>query len=636
MSIRKHILSALVFVLVLTFISFGTSIYYLNKIGSTSTQILQEDYQSVKAAEELIISLSKLDRALVMLCLDSTSTVEEKVLLKIVNSEQSIITNYLSSIHKNIRGEEPRQLYEKLEENYEHYERSLGQIPVTYDRDQLYLSVLRWQSEMLRSNCSDIVEMHHASLKEKNEALQKLYLKAKINTFLASILVLLVIGVILDKVPNWIIRPIGELTEKVKRLVSDSKVNEENIQITSDHDLEELTRSIKLAGQRIKESEEKILLITENLYDIIFFTKPDGEIFYTTPSIQPVVGYTPKEITGMSVRELLHPDDVKPVEANIRLKKNSEVRVKTKRNRYPWLEVNQTLHKNENGEVLYIQYTARDISKRKSAAERIRRALVREKALNEKLTQANHELDKFVYSASHNLRSPLTSMMGLLSLLKLASRKQERNELIEKVEDSVFKLDETIKEIIDYSRNGRMGLEIGPVNFEEIIVETIRDLQYLQNQERAVDISYQIKPKVKCISDSSRIKMVFVNLVSNAIKYHNPDESKPTLQITVSQNKGKTKVMFKDNGVGIKEEQQDRIFDMFYRASEQAYGAGLGLYITKSAIEKIEGEVIVNSAHQKGTTITIIIPSLETTIKSSNKDRSSEISLPRAPEIEKS
>jgi len=636
MSIRKHILSALVLVLALTFISFGTSIYYLNKIGSTSTQILQEDYQSVKAAEELIISLSKLDRALVMLCLDSTSATEEAILLKIINGEQSVITTYLSAIQENIRGEESRQLYVKLQESYDRYEGSLNQVPTTHDQDQLYLSVLRWQNEVLRSNCADVVEKHHASLKEKNEALQKLYLKAKINTFLASILVLLVIGVVLDKVPDWIIRPIGELTEKVKRLVqNDSKVEEEDIEISSDHDLEELTNSIKLAGQRIKESEEKILLITENLYDIIFFTKPDGEIFYTTPSIQRVIGYTSEEITGMPVREFLHPDDVKQAEAAIRLKTNSEIRIKTKRNRYLWLEVNQTLHKNNNGEVLYAQYTARDISKRKKAEERIRSALISEKALNEELTRTNHELDKFVYSASHNLRSPLTSMMGLLSLVRLATRKQERNELVEKMEESVFKLDETIKEIIEYSRNGRMALEVGPVNFEEIIVETIRDLQYLQPQERPVDISYRIAPKVQCISDSSRIKMVFVSLVSNAIKYHDTNKPRPTLEIRVSQNKGKTKVVFKDNGVGIKEKQQSRIFDMFYRASEQAYGAGLGLYITKSTVEKLEGEVVIDSVYQKGTTITIIIPDLENG-NSSDKNHPPEISSSQAREIESS
>jgi signal transduction histidine kinase len=129
--------------------------------------------------------------------------------------------------------------------------------------------------------------------------------------------------------------------------------------------------------------------------------------------------------------------------------------------------------------------------------------------------------------------------------------------------------------------------------------------------------------------------MVFVSLVSNAIKYYNPDEAKPTLKITVSQSKGKTKVVFKDNGEGIKEKQQSRIFDMFYRASEQAYGAGLGLYITKSTVEKLEGEVVIDSVYQKGTTITVIIPNLENG-NSIDKNHLPEISSFQAREIENS
>ncbi|MEM9671660.1 MAG: ATP-binding protein [Bacteroidota bacterium] len=634
MSIRKHILSALIFVLALTLISFGTSIYYLSKIGSTSTQILQEDYQAVKAAEEIIVSLAKIDRMLVMICLDSTSVSEEASLLKIIESEQKIISNYLSTIQQNIEGEKVQKLYNQLKESYTKYEQTLDQIPTTKDRDQLYLTLLSWQNEVLLSNGTNIVEAHHMLLKEKDQELQSLYLKAKVNTFLASILVLLVVGVALDKIPNWIMSPIRELTEKMKRLVhSESREAEENIQITTDRDLKELEKFINIAGKRIRESEEKILLITENLYDIIFFSKPNGEVFYTTPSVQRVVGYTPEEVIGTSVYDLLHSEDVEQTMSGTELKANAEIRIKKKRGKYLWLEVNQTLHRGKDGEVLYAQYTARDISKRKRAEERTRKTLIKEKALNDQLMQANHELDQFVYSASHNLRSPLTSIMGLISLLKLARQRGERDELIEKVGESVFKLDETIKEIIDYSRNGRTALEIGLVDFEEITVETIRSLQYLQSGEKPVDICYQIDSEVKCYSDSNRLKMIFVNLASNAIKYYDSDKAAPSLQILITNEKDKTSITFADNGVGIKEEQKDRIFDMFYRASEQSYGAGLGLYITKSTVAKLNGELSVESTPQEGTRITVTIPNLDT-VRSKVIHRDNLISFPEAQETE--
>lgn len=633
MSIRKHILSSLIFVVALTFISFGTSIYYLSRIGSTSTQILQEDYQAIKAAEEIIVSSAKIDRTLVMLCLDSTSVSEEASLLKIINSEQKIISDYLSTIQQNIEGEKVQELYNQLKESYTKYEQTLNKIPTTKDRDQLYLTLLSWQNEVLLSNSANIVEAHHALLKVKDRELQSLYLKAKINTFLASILVLLAVGVALDKIPSWIMSPIRELTEKVKRLVhSESMEAEENIQIAADRDLKELEKFINIAGKRIKESEEKILLITENLYDIIFFSKPGGEIFYTTPSVQRVVGYTPEEIIGLSVYELLHSEDVEQNRSGTELKANAEIRIKKKRGKYLWLEVNQTLHRGQDEEVLYAQYTARDISKRKRAEEKTRKTLIKEKALNDELTQANHELDQFVYSASHNLRSPLTSMMGLISLLKLASQRAERDELIEKVGESVFMLDETIREIIDYSRNGRTALQLELIDFEEIIVETIRGLQYLQSGEKPVDICYQIGPEVKCYSDSNRLKMVFVNLASNAIKYYDPDKATPSLQILVTSEKNETRIAFTDNGIGIKEEQKDRIFDMFYRASEQSYGAGLGLYIAKNTVEKLSGELSVESTPQEGTSITVTIPNLGIPC-SKTVHQSNLISFPEAQEI---
>ncbi|MEO0331101.1 MAG: MCP four helix bundle domain-containing protein, partial [Bacteroidota bacterium] len=261
MSIRKHILSSLFVVLALTFISFGTSIYYLQRIGSTSTQILQEDYQTVKAAEELIISLAKVDRALFMLCLDSTAA-EEEVLQKVIRSERAVIASYLTVIQSNTKSSTD-SLYQTLEASYQQYERNLDQVATVSDRGEFYLSLLRWQNEVFQSNCSKIVDHSHRLLKAKNESLQNLYLKAKINTFLASILVLLIVGVVLDKIPDRIIRPISELTDKVKQLVQREEITtEKEVELTTDTDLKELASSINLAGQKLKETEEKFWLIT--------------------------------------------------------------------------------------------------------------------------------------------------------------------------------------------------------------------------------------------------------------------------------------------------------------------------------------------------------------------------------------
>lgn len=629
MSIRKHILSALIFVLALTFVSFGTSIYYLQRIGSTSTQILQEDYQTVKAAEELIISLAKIDRALFMFCLDSVASTEEAVLKKVIRSEKEVALGYLAIIQKNTQNSDADSLYQSLETSRQQYERNLNQVATASDRGELYLSLLRWQNEIFRSSCSKIVDYSHQQLKKKNQSLQNLYLKAKINTFLASILVLLAVAVVMDKIPDRVIRPISELTNKVNQLVQGKgSATEKDLALTDNTDLKELASSINLAGQRLKETEEKFWLITENLYDIIFFCTSNEKIFYTTPSIERVLGYDPDEMIGQGVKALLHPKDAARLGQGIQAP--TEIQVKTKEGEYLWLEVNQTLHQSEAGETLYAQYTARDINERKKAEERIKQALISEKALNDELTKANDELDKLVYSASHNLRSPLTSIFGLVSLLRLATRKAERTDLINQVEVSAYKLDETVKDIIEYSRNTRIAIEVALIDFEELIVEAIRDLHYLQPEERPVTISYEIAPNLRCYSDTKRAKIIFLSIISNAIKYHDAEKTVLTLHIAVTRKGKKTVATFTDNGIGIEDHLQAKVFDMFYRASEQTGGAGLGLYIARSTSEKIGGTLSLQSKLGEGTTITVAIPNLK--LEKLSEEKSDQFVSPTKPE----
>lgn len=633
MSIRKHILSALFFVLALTFISFGTSIYYLQQIGSTSTQILQEDYRTVKAAEELIIALAKIDRALFMLCLDSAASAEEKVLLKVIRSEREIVNNYLATIQGNIKNSGTDSLYHSLEASHQQFERNLDQVTTASDRSELYLSLLRWQNEVFRSSCSKLVDHSHHQLKAKNQSLENLYLKAKVNTFLASILVLLLVAVVMDKIPDRVIRPISELTNKVKRLVQgEGSTTEAGAISTTDTDLRELASSINLAGQKLKETEEKFWLITENLYDIIFFCTSNEKIFYTTPSVERVLGFSPNEMIGQGVKMLLHPDDAARLSQGIQ--PPTEIQVKTKDGEYLWLEVNQTLHQSESGETLYAQYTARDINERKKAEEKIKQALINEKALNDELTKANDELDKLVYSASHNLRSPLTSIFGLVSLLRLATRKAERTELVDRIEVSAHKLDETVKDIVEYSRNTRIAIEVALVDFEAIIVDAIRDLHYLQPDGRSVDIRFDVEPNLRCYSDAQRIKIIFLSIISNAIKYHDAEKPELTLHIQVAKPGEATVATFTDNGIGIEPDLQTKVFDMFYRASEQTGGAGLGLYIAQSTTEKIGGTLSLQSKASEGTTVIASIPNLESE-KVPEKKSDRIISPPKSESVNK-
>ncbi len=564
MSIKKNIFSALLFVLWLTLISFGTSIYYLNRIGTISTETFHKNYQSVKVAEELIISSAKIDRALVMLCLDQDLENDEAVLLKVINSERKIMLDYLPKLKNNIESQDDQRLVDKLSENHRQYAHNLDRVADSKDRKNLYLGMLRWQSEVLRFSSTKVVEHYHQALSHSDKALEETYFRAKINIFLATVLVILIAAAALDRLPAWVVRPITELTERVRAVThDDSPIADQHIQVKPTSELAGLADSIQTTSKKLKETEEKFWLITDNLYDIIFFCAPDGKIFYTTPSIERVLGYAPEEMLGNLPQDFLHPKDenrMNPSGTLARQNVYSEIRVKKKDGDYLWVDMSYISHFNDEGEVAYTQYTARDASERKRDEEKIRKALVKEKGLNEQLTKTNHELDQLVYSASHNLRAPLTSVLGLTTLLRLATKKQERAELIDRMEASIHALDETIREIIDYSRNERTALQIAEIDFEEIVVETIRSLQIMQPPEHPVAIDYQIDLSNPCHSDAQRLKMIFINLGANAIKYRNPTRPEARLKIVVTQVNSKTIITFEDNGIGIEPELQPKVF----------------------------------------------------------------------------
>lgn len=226
------------------------------------------------------------------------------------------------------------------------------------------------------------------------------------------------------------------------------------------------------------------------------------------------------------------------------------------------------------------------------------------------LEKSNAELDNFVYSTSHNLRSPLASILGLTSVLKGIDNADEREQYLRLVEGSIHRLDETIQEIIDYSRNSRMGLSVEPIHFQKIIAEILDGLYFLRNTID-IRIDLDIASDLAFFSDPSRIRTIFNNLLANSIKYFNPYAEQPFVSISIQPHRAGVRIIVEDNGVGIEKKVQDQVFDMFFRATTRADGSGLGLYIVKEAAIMLEGNIFLASQKGTGATFTLYLPSLE-------------------------
>jgi signal transduction histidine kinase len=175
------------------------------------------------------------------------------------------------------------------------------------------------------------------------------------------------------------------------------------------------------------------------------------------------------------------------------------------------------------------------------------------------------------------------------------------------MEHSIHKLDETLKEILDYSRNARMEINLEKVDIKKQIEDGIERLKYHEGSEQIQKIIV-IKEKFPLYSDGHRIAVVLNNLISNSIKYRDAHKENQFIKIEMHIDQTTATLYFSDNGIGISEEWQPRIFDMFFRATERSEGAGLGLYIVKEAIEKLGGKIQVQSKVDEGTTFIITLP----------------------------
>lgn len=226
---------------------------------------------------------------------------------------------------------------------------------------------------------------------------------------------------------------------------------------------------------------------------------------------------------------------------------------------------------------------------------------------NENLTIANSELDKFVYSASHDLRSPITSLKGLIEIAQDENDLDQIKEYMRLMHESLTKQDQFISDIIDYSRNKRKQLVVEMVSLDKLIDDAISQHQHLKDADNIV-----IKKNIavnEIPSDSLRLKIILNNLISNAIKYSDNKKKEKHIVIKTDETNGFYTIEVNDNGIGIKDEFKNKIFEMFFVTNNNV-GSGLGLYIAKEAAENLNGSISVSTKINEGSTFTVNLPKL--------------------------
>lgn len=223
------------------------------------------------------------------------------------------------------------------------------------------------------------------------------------------------------------------------------------------------------------------------------------------------------------------------------------------------------------------------------------------------LMNRNFELDSFVYRASHDLKAPLNSIMGLINIIREEGDVEAILRYIQMMDKSVTKLDAFIRQLTQFSQDTRLQVVRMPINLEELILDVWQDLKYMDNASK-VELDLQVAQEAEFYSDPVRLAIVSNNIISNAIKYQDHKKEQSKIEVLVQADEHRAVIQFKDNGLGISNEHLEKVFELFFRASVQATGSGLGLYITYNAVGKLGGKIDVDSEVGHGTTFTLNIP----------------------------
>ncbi len=364
------------------------------------------------------------------------------------------------------------------------------------------------------------------------------------------------------------------------------------------------------------ESQKKLQFLTDHIpfyiayvntnHEYIFVNKPYADLFDL--DTENIVGKKVFDVLGDEISALLIPYVTLVFEGQktnfiVNLKENP-IKIKPKFDFVEIVHVSYIPDFNENHQVVGFIVAINDITEIKKAEASL-------ESQNQQLVKTNKELDRFVYSASHDLRAPLTSVLGLVDLISYDTNPENTEQIkrLNMMKKSVVKLDNFIEDILNYSKNSRLDIHKDSVEFDKLIKEISQSHQFMMGAD-SMKLILDINQESEFVSDYQRLKVVLNNIISNAVKYKDINKKESLLKISVHCDSDFANIEIEDNGIGIKKEDLDKVFDMFYRATKLSTGSGLGLYIVKETIDKMEGEIEIISTENMGTTFKLKFPNL--------------------------
>ena len=380
------------------------------------------------------------------------------------------------------------------------------------------------------------------------------------------------------------------------------------------HKTAELARQ-QVAQREVEQAAAEARRLLEGIPQIAWTASPDGHNTYLNQRWFDYTGQQPRWPMEAQLLTSIHPDDLTLAMAYWQKSMASgqplelECRIRNRAGHFRWMLGRALPMRDEQGHIVQWVGTYTDIHEHKMALQRLDETQQELRRNNEQLTRANVDLDNFVYTASHDLKAPITNVEGLLQalLMELPPTVRDGTEvrpLLAMMQDSVDRFQHTIELLTDVSRLQRtLAAPTEPVDLVAVVEAVRLDLLPLIRAGGAqIETDLAACPEV--IFSEKNLRSVVYNLLSNALKYHHPNRS-PLVYISSRAEARHDVLSVQDNGLGLDPTQEERIYGMFQRLHDHVDGSGIGLYMVKKMVENAGGHLVLRSVPGEGATFEV-------------------------------
>ncbi len=343
-------------------------------------------------------------------------------------------------------------------------------------------------------------------------------------------------------------------------------------------------------------SENLLQELFENSGAIVLITDEKFNIRYFSSAVQSILGLEPVSVAGKNIFEFAPTekrDHWRECLENAGNSKRSEIHLVSATGDDLYFDVsvsNHIAHHEIQGMVIILH----DITSQKHQ--------------HFQLEKENEHLDQFIFKTTHDLRSPIHSVMGILNLLENADEK-DRAMYLQMARNSLVKLESLIDEVNNFYLVDRMAIANEKIDLKNLLCD---EINLLKNHPQAQNVTFELQcnEETELFSDPLRIKTIVGNLLSNGVKYSDSGKKASFIHIVTAVDEKGFSITIVDNGIGIAQENIGRIFDIFFRATSEASGTGLGLHIVKDTVQRLNGTIEVQSQLGVGTQFKIYLPNL--------------------------